>query len=218
VNALLVTQSSYQLGSLVGATWLRLVGAQRLETFPSRAAKLLDGGDSMRLIVPAFLVCAALLVAGPAAAQQPQHPETVRDVYLAGWTEIGGKLVKMAEEFPENKFDYKPAEGVRTFADVLRHVAFWNEWVAKRARGEKPDGKPNELSKTEFNTKAKIVEALKTSIAQGAAELKKQPASPDARQAELWASFIAHSSEHYGQLVVYYRLNGLVPPASRATN
>lgn len=173
----------------------------------------------MRPTALALFVLPVLLVSvRPVAAQQPKPPETVRDVYLAGWNEIGEKLVKMAEEFPENKFDYKPVDGVRTFADVLRHVAFWNEWVAKRARGEKPDGKPNELSKAEFGTKDKIVAALKSSIATGATELKKQAASPDARQAELWASFIAHSSEHYGQLVVYYRLNGLVPPASRGTN
>jgi hypothetical protein len=59
---------------------------------------------------------------------------------------------------------------------------------------------------------------LKSSIAEGAAELKKQAASPGAREAGLWTSFIAHSGEHYGQLVVYYRLNGLVPPASRSTS
>jgi len=173
----------------------------------------------MRFTALALCACAiSLVTARSAAAQQAKGPETVRDVYLAGWNEIGEKLVKMAEEFPENKFDFKPAEGVRTFADVLRHVAFWNEWATKRARGEKPDGKPNELSKTEFDTKAKIVAALKNSVAAGAAELKKQPAAPDVRQSELWQSFIAHSSEHYGQLVVYYRLNGLVPPASRGTN
>jgi hypothetical protein len=173
----------------------------------------------MRFTAFAVCVCAVLAAsARSAAAQQPKPPETVRDVYLAGWNDIGEKLVKVAEEFPDNKYDFKPVDGVRTFADVLRHVAFWNEWATKRARGEKPDGKPNELSKTEFDTKAKIVAALKHSVAGGAAELKKQAASPDPRQAELWNSFIAHSSEHYGQLVVYYRLNGLVPPASRGTN
>lgn len=173
----------------------------------------------MPRIAQVLAALAVLLVAAPSArAQQPPRPENARDVFLAGWNEVGDKLVKMAEEFPENKYDYKPAEGVRTFGDVLRHVAFWNQWVAKTARGEKPDGKPNELSKTEFGTKAKVIAALKSSIAEGAAELKKQGASPGARETGLWSSFISHSSEHYGQLVVYYRLNGLVPPASRGTN
>jgi uncharacterized damage-inducible protein DinB len=154
----------------------------------------------------------------PVRAQQPPRPENVRDVFVSGWHEVGEKLVKMAEEFPEDKFEYKPADGVRTFADVLRHVAFWNQWVAKTARGEKPDGKPNELPKAEFGTKAKVVAALKSSLADAAAELKKQPASPGPREAGLWTSFISHSSEHYGQLVVYFRMNGLVPPASRTSN
>jgi uncharacterized damage-inducible protein DinB len=163
-------------------------------------------------------VLAVLLVTVPARAQQPPRPDNVRDVFLAGWNDVGEKLVKLAEEFPEDKFDYKPADSVRTFGDVLRHVAFWNQWVAKTARGEKPDGRQNELSKTEFGTKAKVVAALKGSLAEASHELKKQAASPGPREAGLWTSFIAHSSEHYGQLVVYFRLNGLVPPASRGTN
>src|SRR5688572_5394184 len=92
---------------------------------------------SMPRIAQALAVLAVLLVAVPSVrAQQPPRPENPRDVFLAGWTEVGEKLVKMAEEFPEDKFEYKPANGVRTFGDVLRHVAFWNQWVAKAARGE----------------------------------------------------------------------------------
>jgi uncharacterized damage-inducible protein DinB len=167
----------------------------------------------------AHIAAAALiLMAAAAHAHQPPHPDNVRDVFLANWNEAGDKLVKMAEDFPEIKYDYKPTEGFRTFGDVLRHFAFWTQWVAKTARGEKPDGRQNELPKAEFGTKAKVVAALKNSLAEAAAELKKQPASPGAREAGLWTSFIAHSSEHYGQLVVYFRLNGLVPPASRGSN
>jgi len=161
-----------------------------------------------------LLFVTVFVLAGPARAQQPK-PENNRDVLLTGWTEIGEKVVKMAEEFPENKYDFKPTDGVRTFADVLRHVAFWNQWVTKTARGEKPDGKPNELPKAQYGTKAAIVSALKASVADGAAELKKASASPDPKSTGLWMSFISHNSEHYGQLVVYYRLNGVVPPASR---
>lgn len=164
------------------------------------------------LLVPALITFAAT------AHAQQSKPDTNRDVLLAGWNDIGGRVVKMAEEFPENKYDYKPADGVRTFADVLRHVAFWNQWVAKTARGEKPDGKPNELPKAQYATKAALVAVLKSSLADAAAELKKQPASPEARSTSLWTSFIGHNSEHYGQLVVYYRLNGIVPPASRGSN
>jgi hypothetical protein len=169
----------------------------------------------MRRIV-LLLVPALITLAVPAFAQQ--KAENNRDVFLANWTDINNRVVKMAEEFPENKYDFKPTDGVRTFADVLRHVAFWNQWAAKTARGEKPDGKPNELPKAQFATKAAIVAALKASVEEGAAEIKKGPASPEPKLSGLWTSFIGHSSEHYGQLVVYFRLNGIVPPASRGSN
>jgi uncharacterized damage-inducible protein DinB len=164
------------------------------------------------------LVFALAMSAAPAYAQQAPKPENTRDVLLASWNEIGEKVVKLAEEFPDGKYEYKPADTVRTFADVLRHVAFWNEYVAKTARGEKPDGRPNELPKAQFATKAAIVSALKSSVAAAASELKKAPATPEPSSTGLWTSFINHSSEHYGQLVVYYRMNGLVPPASRGSN
>ncbi len=169
----------------------------------------------MRRLMVVLALAATLATITPAAAQQPPRPENTRDVLLANWNGIGEKVVKLAEEFPEEKYEYKPTDTVRSFGDVLRHVAFWNQFVAKAARGEKPDGTANELPKGQFATKAAIVSALKASVAEAASELKKSAAAPEPRVAGLWVSFISHSSEHYGQLVVYYRLNGLVPPASR---
>lgn len=165
-----------------------------------------------------FALIALVAAVAPAAAQQPPQPQNTRDVLLAGWTDIGEKVVKLAEEFPEDKYDFKPADGVRTFADTIRHVAFWNQYVAKAARGEKPDGKQNELPKAQYATKAAIVAVLKSSLADATAELKKFSASPDPKGVGLIGGFASHSSEHYGQLVVYYRLNGLVPPASRGSS
>ena len=151
----------------------------------------------------------------PPAAAQPKPPANSREMLLNHWNDIGDRVVKMAEEFPEQKYDFKPVDGVRTFADVLRHVAFWNNYLARSVRGEKVDTAPNELSKTEYATKVKIVAALKQSVADAAAELKKQPDTPPLKVADGFTAFIGHNGEHYGQLVVYYRLNGLVPPASR---
>jgi hypothetical protein len=168
--------------------------------------------------VPTAFVFAIVCATGgfsSTGVAQPPTPPNVRDVLLGHWTDIGQKVVALAEEFPENKYDFKPVDGVRTFADQLRHVAFWNTYVAKTARGEKADGSQNELPKAEYATKAKIVEALRRSLAEATAELKKQPAAPEMKIADMYTAFIGHSGEHYGQLVVYYRLNGLVPPASR---
>ena len=162
-----------------------------------------------------FVVSVLALAGQPAAAQTPKPDPTVRDVLLKQWSDIGEKVVKMAEEFPEDKYEFKPVAVVRSFGDQLRHVAFWNGFVAKSARGEKPDGKPNELPKTQYATKAAVVKALKDSLADATAQLKNGAATPSAKLIDLWVSFTEHSGEHYGQMVVYYRLNGLVPPASR---
>ena len=163
------------------------------------------------LIVSAFVVS----VSGTAWAQAPKPDPSTRDVLLKQWTDISEKVVQLAEEFPEDKYDFRPVAGVRTFGDQLRHVAFWNGYVAKSARGEKADGKLNELPKSEYPTKAAVVKALKSSLAEATALLKQETATPSTKLINLWVSFTEHSGEHYGQLVVYYRLNGIVPPASR---
>jgi uncharacterized damage-inducible protein DinB len=149
-------------------------------------------------------------------AQTAKPDPALRDVLLRHWTEIGDKVVKMAEEFPEDKYEFRPVKEVRTFADNLRHVAFWNTFVSKTIKGEKVDPKINELPKAEYPTKAAIVKALKSSLDEATDLLKKSPPTPSGKVSDLWVSFIEHSGEHYGQLVVYFRLNGIVPPASRA--
>jgi uncharacterized damage-inducible protein DinB len=153
-----------------------------------------------------------------ASPQTPKPEPTHRDVLLKHWTDIGDKVVKMAEDFPEDKYEFRPVAGVRTFADNLRHVAFWNTYVSKTIKGEKIDPKINELPKAEYPTKAAVVKALKSSLDEATDLLKKSPPSPSAKVSDLWVAFIEHSGEHYGQLVVYFRLNGIVPPASRGGN
>jgi hypothetical protein len=161
------------------------------------------------------LFAVLLVTASVNAQEKPKTDKALRDVLLGGWTDIHGRVVKMAEEFPEDKYEFKATKDVRSFADVLRHVAFWNDWVVKSVRGEKPDGKPNELPRAQYSTKAQIVAALRKSVDAGAAQLKSGSPTPPVNATEQWMSFISHSSEHYGQLVVYYRLNNLVPPVSR---
>ena len=175
----------------------------------------------MRTSKFALVLVPLLAILGYATASDAQAPKpdpALRDALLKHWTEIGDKIVKMAEEFPENKYEFRPTPEVRTFADNLRHVAFWNNYVAKTIKGEKVDAKQNELPKAEYATKASIVKALRSSLDEATAVLKQSPATPPGKQSDLWVSFIEHSGEHYGQLVVYYRLNGIVPPASRGGN
>src|SRR4030095_11247653 len=124
----------------------------------------------------------------------------MRDVLITRWTEIGDKIVKLAEEFPEDRFDAKPVPDVRSFADQLRHVAFWNRYVQKTLRREEADGSPNELPKASYPTKAKIVKALRASFDDVASALAAMNGSASKSDADTLVSFIEHSGEHYGQL------------------
>jgi len=140
---------------------------------------------------------------------------TMRDILVTRWSEIGDKMVKLAEAFPEDRYDVHPVPEVRSFADQLRHVAFWNRYVQKTLRREEADGQPNELPRASYPTKTKIVKVLRATFDDVAKELGAMNGTANTTDADTMVSFIEHSGEHYGQLVMYARLNGVVPPASQ---
>jgi uncharacterized damage-inducible protein DinB len=142
--------------------------------------------------------------------------KTLSTILIGRWEQAWSKLIALAEEFPAGKYEARPVDGVRTVGDVLRHVAFWNRFVADTVRGKKADGTSDELPKAEFSTKARIVDALKGSAGDVASALREQGSELDLKMVELIMSFIEHTCEHYGQLVVYSRLMGIIPPTSRA--
>jgi len=144
------------------------------------------------------------------------EPTVMRDVLVTRWSEIGDKIVKLAEEFPEDRYDARPVPDIRSFADQLRHVAFWNRYVQKMLRREEADGQANELPRTSYPTKAKIVKVLRSTFDDVTKEFSGMNGSASKADADTMVSFIEHGGEHYGQLVVYARLAGVVPPASRA--
>jgi uncharacterized damage-inducible protein DinB len=140
------------------------------------------------------------------------------------WNDLGRKLIAMAEDFPEDKYDFKPVPAQRSFAEQLLHMAGSNDLFTAVARGEKPI---DDESRAHYKTKAAVVAYVKKSFADGAALIQTKG---DAGLAKTVVSFeshetlplldlayelIEHSAEHYGQLVVYYRIAGLVPPESR---
>ena len=131
------------------------------------------------------------------------------------WTEVGDKLSDLAEAFPDAQYSLRPAAGVRSVSEQLRHVAFWNEYAGKTLRGEGADGEANELPAARFRTKAAIVRAVRESFAAVAQELAATTAPLAEADEDTLMAFVQHGAEHYGQLVVYARLNGIVPPASR---
>jgi uncharacterized damage-inducible protein DinB len=136
-------------------------------------------------------------------------------VLIEGWEKASRKLEELADAVPENAFDSRRATDIRSVSEVLRHVAFWNQYVADTLKGKQADDTGNELSPASCPTKASILKALKQSSGDAAAALRERQGPVDGKTAELIVSFVEHTSEHYGQLAVYARLMGIVPPASR---
>ncbi len=198
----------------------------------------------MKRILRAFgrTVFAAMLVAfggtevyaqSQAQNQTPAQVRSRAEETLEWWTQIGNKLITMAKDFPEDKYDFKLQKDQRTFAQNLLHVAAIDYYLIGKVSGKKagPDfGKGFENpSRAVYKTKADVVKLLEQAVADGAAVIKQQgDAGIDktmpfgwetgrhtVRVSYIWLSGIEHSSEHFGQLVVYYRANNLVPPESR---
>ena len=104
---------------------------------------------------------------------------------------------------------------VRTFGETLRHIAFWNHYLAETLRGKEADGNANELPHADYRTRPRIIEALELTSREVLDVLTKYKDELDQKSAEQVLAFIEHNCEHYGQLAVYSRLAGVIPPASR---
>ena len=155
---------------------------------------------------------------------KPADPEL--KVVLDSWNDIGRKLIAMAEDFPEDKYDYKPTPAQRSFAEQLLHAAGANYYFINPVMGKKPPAE-EDMKRDQYKTKADIVAFAKKAFADGAAAISAKGekgltdtiddpfAHQKVRVIDYAYGFIEHCGEHYGQLVVYYRLAGLVPPESR---
>jgi uncharacterized damage-inducible protein DinB len=161
--------------------------------------------------------------------QAPRPARSRTDETLDMWNEIGNKLVAMAQDFPEDKYDFKVQKDERTFAQNLLHAAALDYVLIRRVSGSNlgPDfGEGDNPSRDVFKTKADVVKFVQEAVADGAQVIQQQgDAGLDktskffgnrlAHNSAIWMSAIEHSAEHYGQLVVYDRANNLVPPDSR---
>ena len=174
-------------------------------------------------VVGLMLLAASLLV--HAATPQKENP-TASQVVLAQWNEIGRKLIAMAEDFPEDKYELRPVPAQRTFAEQLLHATGSMYYFTDVAQGKTPRY-PDDPKRDDLKTKAQVVAFTKKAVADGAAAIKAkgdpglnewitdQDTKQRMRIVDLAYEIIEHSGEHYGQLVVYYRVSGLVPPESR---
>ena len=171
-------------------------------------------------ITPTYAQDMAKPTAAPKAAPGPSQ------AVLEQWNDIGRKLIAMAEDFPEDKYDYKPTPAVGSFAQRLIHAAHANEFFINLVEGRKMPAMADP-ERAQFKTKADVVAFVKKSFADGAAaitakgdkgmsDLVVDPfANEQTRISDFAYGFVEHSGEIYGQLSVYYRVAGMVPPESR---
>lgn len=177
------------------------------------------------------LVLAMGMAALPAMAQEaakkepPKPAPSPSQALLEQWNDIGRKLTVIAEDLPEDKYDYKPNPDSRTFVAQLLHASASMYYFTDSALGQKPRY-PDDPKRDNLKTKAEIVAFVKKCVQDGADTIKAKgdkglnEAVNDGgphldRLYDLAYGLIEHSGEHYGQLVVYYRANGMVPPESR---
>jgi len=178
------------------------------------------------LFLTVFLAAVPAFAQSDAKPKEPQKPAlTGSAAILEQWNEIGRKLIDMAEDLPEDKYDYKPNPASRSFVEQLLHVSASMYFFTDLAEGKKARY-GDDPKREELKTKAQVVAFVKKAVKDGADEIK---AKGDAGMkgsvnaggprltevGDLAYGLIEHSGEHYGQLVVYYRANGMVPPESR---
>jgi DinB superfamily len=175
-----------------------------------------------------MLFCATVAVSQTKAAAHP----TLSEIMDHAVGQVEGEFVPAAEAMPEDKYSFAPTngdfKGVRTFAEQVKHVAAVNYLVAAAVLEEKP---PVELGgengPASITTKADIVKFLKDSFAYSHKALRTineknqtdQIKSPfgegTVSRMGIATAVLWHPFDHYGQMVVYLRMNGIIPPASR---
>jgi len=167
-----------------------------------------------------------------AQSSKPAGKPTIGKVLDGTVTSVEGEFVPAADAMPEDKYSFAPTEGefkgVRTFAQQVKHVAAVNYLIASTILGEKP---PVELGgengPDSLKSKAEIVQFAKDSFAyvhravssvnekNATGSIKSPFGQGSVTRLSMATLIVGHCFDHYGQMVEYLRMNGIVPPASR---
>ena len=189
------------------------------------------------LAVALVLLCAATTaptLRAQSGSTPQQQPPTVASVLNTLYGVVEQQVVSAAEAMPEEKYGFAPTngefKGVRTFAEEVKHIGFANHLFFGPLMGETIDTKNIQQESNgpaELKTKAEILQYLKDSFALGhkaiATITAENEVTPLAKPAlpflstRLGIATIGsfHPMDHYGQMVEYLRMNGIIPPASR---
>jgi uncharacterized damage-inducible protein DinB len=165
-------------------------------------------------------VALAALVLSPVAAFAQANPFT--DAVKAQLAQIKNPVIRTAEKVPEDLYAFKPTPEVRSLGQLIAHIADGNNGICGAASGMKPTGQTG-IEKS-VTGKANLQKALADSFAFCEQALASMD---DKKGAEMAKSFLgvqprlmvlafnnSHVNEHYGNLVTYMRLKGIVPPSS----
>jgi len=183
----------------------------------------------------AFRPAAMSAVASASGSQQsPQPAPTIASVMDRDISAVEKQIVDASDAMPEDKFNFTPEalnipgsnyKGVRSFAVQVKHIAASNWFIWSPLTGDKlPEGlKDDGNGPANLQTKADVIKFLKDSFTLGhkaAATLTQEnmlqsPANSKSTRLHLAEFGVAHACDHYGQMVEYLRMNGIVPPASR---
>lgn len=184
------------------------------------------------MIKTILLIALAAANCAAALAQTSAPSLTAAQIFDDRISSAEKEIVPAAEAMPEEKYVFAPSngefKGVRSFAEQVKHLAAANYQLGARILGEAPPHQErNESAPNSVKTKAEIIEYLKGSFAylhKAAATFEENnlvapiPGSTGTWQRArlgLAIDVIAHSYDHYGQMVEYLRMNGIVPPASK---
>ena len=179
----------------------------------------------MRIFM-SVLAIICVFAAMPASAQSPANANPIASGVRAAWDGAKRNLTRSAELMPESDYNFRPVDTVRTFGQILAHVAGANYVFCSAAKGETSPHAEAAFEKT-ATTRAQIIKALGESIAYcdaayAALDDKRAGETIDlpfgmgkgARALPLILN-TGHLQEHYGNLVTYFRVKGMVPPSSQ---
>ena len=185
-------------------------------------------GRCVRGLATAFVVM--VMVTHPIAAQDTPKTPTMAS-QLAQWFQmIEQSFVGVADAMPEDKWSFAPKDGafqgVRTFGEQVKHVACANYAFFMEIERKTPPDLCEKGGPDPAKTKAEVMEYLRRSFKYGedvmagltplnALDPAGGPYGGESTRLGLSTLAIWHASDHYGQMVVYLRMNGIVPPASR---
>jgi uncharacterized damage-inducible protein DinB len=181
----------------------------------------------MQMLTAVLMVFLAIAACSrPAEAQPPANPSPVASAARSAWEGAKRNLIRSAEQMPDADYGFRPVDTVRTFGQILAHVAGANYVFCAAAKGEPSPHAEAAFEKT-ATTRAQIIKALSDSVAycdaaytalddKRAGETVELPfgMGKGARALPLMLN-TGHLQEHYGNLVTYFRIKGMVPPSSQ---